>query len=76
MAKNTNRNDPVSESHLELEARIRQRAHELYQQRGGEGGDAVEDWLQAEREILGEGRQPAQDRATVVGSAKTPDVVL
>ncbi|HLH36351.1 MAG TPA: DUF2934 domain-containing protein [Alloacidobacterium sp.] len=35
----------------ELEARIRQRAHELYEARGGEDGHDIEDWLQAEAEI-------------------------
>ena len=31
--------------------RIAQRAHEIYEARGGEHGKAMEDWLQAEREI-------------------------
>ena len=31
--------------------RIAHRAHEIYKGRGGEHGKAVEDWLQAEREI-------------------------
>lgn len=31
--------------------RIAQRAYALYERRGGQGGSAVEDWLQAEREI-------------------------
>lgn len=34
-----------------LQDQIRFRAHELYQQRGGEEGHATEDWLQAEEEI-------------------------
>ena len=38
----------------EVEGRIRQRAHEIYLQRSGTDGSAMEDWLQAEREILGE----------------------
>ena len=33
--------------------RIRQRAHELYVQRGRVDGFALDDWLQAEAEILG-----------------------
>ncbi|MGH7228499.1 MAG: DUF2934 domain-containing protein [Nitrospiraceae bacterium] len=37
----------------ELEARIAKRAYELYEQRGGQDGYALEDWLQAEREIRG-----------------------
>ena len=36
-----------------LEERIRQRAHEIYLQRGGQDGSELDDWLQAEQEILG-----------------------
>jgi Protein of unknown function (DUF2934) len=32
-------------------SKIARRAHEIYQARGGEHGKALEDWLQAEREI-------------------------
>ena len=38
---------------LPLEERIRERAHEIYLQRGGEDGSELDDWLQAEQEILG-----------------------
>jgi hypothetical protein len=31
--------------------RIARRAHEIYEIRGGQHGQAVEDWLRAEREI-------------------------
>ena len=31
--------------------RIAARAHEIYEARGGEHGHALDDWLQAEREI-------------------------
>jgi hypothetical protein len=31
--------------------RIAQRAHEIYEARGGEHGKAMEDWLQAERDV-------------------------
>jgi hypothetical protein len=31
--------------------RIAARAHEIYEARGGEHGRAMDDWLQAEREI-------------------------
>jgi len=37
---------------LELEAQIRQRAYELYQERGLAPGQENEDWLRAEREVL------------------------
>lgn len=35
------------------EEAVRRRAYELYQQRGGEHGHDLEDWLTAEREVLG-----------------------
>ena len=41
---------PTSSPQSRLD-RIAQRAYALYERRGGEGGSAVEDWLQAEREI-------------------------
>jgi hypothetical protein len=37
----------------DIEERIRQRAYELYEQRGRVDGFALDDWLQAETEILG-----------------------
>jgi len=40
------------------EERIRQRAHEIFQARGGAPGQELEDWLQAERELKAEMRQP------------------
>ena len=38
----------------DLEERIRQRAYDLFLERGGKHGYAEEDWLRAEAEILGE----------------------
>ncbi len=69
------RSHEIAKSHLELEERIRRRAYEIYLSRG-ESGSELEDWLQAEREVLGESRQPAQDRGTTVGDAHKPDRVL
>ena len=37
----------------EIEERIRQRAYDLYVQRGRVDGFALDDWLKAETEILG-----------------------
>lgn len=37
-----------------LEERIRKRAYELYQQRGGEHGQHHDDWAQAEHDIRNE----------------------
>lgn len=36
----------------QLDAGIRRRAYELYEQRGAQDGQALDDWLQAERELL------------------------
>jgi len=41
-----------NETAAEIEERIRQRAYELYQERGGMGGNPTDDWLQAKREVL------------------------
>jgi len=37
---------------VSLEEKIRQRAYELYILRGNESGSELDDWLQAEDEIL------------------------
>jgi hypothetical protein len=41
----------VSQGNGSRMQRIAERAHEIYENRGGEDGRALEDWLQAEREI-------------------------
>ena len=64
------------QSHIDEEERIRKRAHEIWLSHKHENGEdtALEDWLQAEREILGgDSDAAAQNRATVVGDAHTPD---
>ena len=38
-------------SHSTREQEIRNRAYEIYLQRGGQPGRELEDWLQAEREL-------------------------
>jgi len=40
----------------ELEERIRSRAFQLYEQRGGITGHDLDDWLQAEKEVLASSR--------------------
>ena len=44
---------------LQLEERIRVRAYELYESRGREHGHDLDDWLQAEGEMLGPQRKAA-----------------
>lgn len=66
---------PIAESHIELEERIRRRAHEIWLSHKDGGSDtALDDWLEAEGEVLGrDPHQPAQDRGSTVGSARRPD---
>lgn len=45
----------------DLQERIRRRAHEIYLQDGRLNQSDVEDWLQAEREILAEQRDGSVD---------------
>lgn len=45
---------------IDLEAQIRQRAFELYQERGSEPGHETEDWVRAEQEVLARGHQQQQ----------------
>ena len=41
----------------DVQAQIARKAHELHQQRGRRHGFDLEDWLEAERQVLGEGRR-------------------
>jgi hypothetical protein len=49
---------------LPLEERIRRRAYELYVERGNESGSELNDWLQAEEEILRAERDARVDVAS------------
>jgi hypothetical protein len=44
--------DTAGSELLPMEERIRLRAHELYISRGNESGSELDDWLQAEDELL------------------------
>jgi hypothetical protein len=46
---------------LPLDERIRRRAYELYLHRGGTDGSELEDWLQAEQEMLAEQDQKLEE---------------
>ena len=55
---------------------IARRAYEIYVQRGGENGQDVKDWLQAEKEIGGKTADvPAKARAAAAGSGSTNRLV-
>jgi hypothetical protein len=41
----------VAPEQLPIEERVRQRAFEIYQERGGQDGSDMDDWLQAEDEM-------------------------
>ena len=43
----------------ETQEQIRQRAYELYEQRGREDGRDLDDWLQAESEVTGKAKAVA-----------------
>ena len=47
-----------------FEALVRRRAYELYEQRGKEDGHHLEDWLQAESELLQQGRSVQSPTST------------
>jgi hypothetical protein len=42
----------VAPAPIDLEAQIRQRAYELYEERGCTPGQETEDWFRAEQEVL------------------------
>ncbi len=44
--------NPTAPTPMDVEAQIRQRAYEIYQERGCTPGQENEDWLRAEREVL------------------------
>ena len=46
---------------LSLQQRIRNRAYEIYLQRGGQDGSELDDWLQAEQEILSSELEPGTE---------------
>jgi Protein of unknown function (DUF2934) len=50
---NETRRQPIQTKTPELDEKIRRRAYELYEQRGRTDGCELEDWVQAEAEVLG-----------------------
>ena len=53
---------PTTET-LSIEEQIRRRAYELYVQRGNQSGSELDDWIQAEEEIL-QAQEQKQQRKT------------
>jgi hypothetical protein len=54
-----------------LRERIAKRAYELYQKRGKHGTNSMQDWLEAEREVMTESN-PAKPKATKKAAKKAP----
>jgi hypothetical protein len=52
----------TSQSSENLQEQISRRAYELYLERG-EQSDVIQNWLDAEKEILGESVQPTSEQA-------------
>jgi hypothetical protein len=54
------RSEPISTTpNPAIEEQIRRRGYELYEARGREDGHELDDWLQAEAEIIGTGQSAA-----------------
>jgi hypothetical protein len=60
----------VTQSMSDLRKKIEERAHQLYIRRGGRDGDAMTDWLRAEKEIMAEANA---ERKGEPKEAKKPD---
>lgn len=59
----------IAQGHVELEERIRRRAYEIHQLKGG---TELENWLEAEQELVGHAPQTAQARGATSGDAHKP----
>jgi hypothetical protein len=46
------RSNRLSHIPIDLQEAVRRRAYEIYQKRGGQDGFELEDWFQAEAEVL------------------------
>lgn len=55
---------PLADEIESLSARIRQRAYELFAMRGGSAGRELDDWLQAEREVMWQPGTELSERET------------
>jgi hypothetical protein len=54
------------------EEKIRSRAYELYQKRGGQDGRALDDWIQAETEFLRQSSRGPTPPPTRINRARKP----
>ena len=56
--KSSSESQPQTASGTPTHEEIELRAHEIYIERGGAHGQDVDDWLQAERELVGKFEKP------------------
>jgi Protein of unknown function (DUF2934) len=61
---------------LPLEDRIHRRAYELYTQRGCQSGSGLDDWLQAEGEILRAERDARVDESSNFSSERSASLLI
>lgn len=52
VASTTSQVTTVTTRTVDLQDAIRERAYEIYEQRGGQHGADLEDWVRAEREVI------------------------
>ena len=52
--------DSILEDLDRIQQQVASRAHQLFRERGGELGGAVDDWLRAEREVVWQPPVPLQ----------------
>jgi hypothetical protein len=58
---------------ITVEEKVRARAFELYQSRGGKPGSDLHDWFQAEKEINGKTDTKKKKARTSKGMRSAPD---
>jgi hypothetical protein len=58
-----NQNTQTLQTEDEVREKVALRAYEIYEDRGGQHGRDIDDWLQAEAEVLSEVRQHKQELA-------------
>ena len=61
-SKSRKSRSPKAAQPNDIEESIRRRAYELYEQRGRVDGFALDDWLQAEGEILGTAKHGSKSK--------------
>jgi hypothetical protein len=60
--------NPTEDAQFRLKKRIEERAHELWAMGGCTDGSALSNWLQAEREVSGQGSQPTAQESSLTSA--------